>query len=145
MDEIENRLRETADNCVKAYDAWSKSKKNAEARGALQESLHELRKVSARLEIEMASSERDEITQRQIPIPSHRSARHRGHDSGSSGSNLPDFITEGGNDDDSIGNSVEGSENSQPHNNRPPRTGGSPNRMQHRRPMRPRPAEGGNE
>lgn len=142
MDEIETRLRETADKCIKAYEGWSKSKKNIEARGILQESLHELRRVSARLEIEMASSERDEMTQRQIPIPSHRSARHRGE---SSGSALPDFITEGGNDDDSIGNSVEASEGQSHGGNRPQRSGGSPNRPQNRRPMRSRQSEGGNE
>lgn len=145
MEDINARLRQTADDCIKAYDAWSKSKKNAEARSTLQESLHELRKVSARLEIEMASSERDEMTQRQIPIPSHRSSRPRG---GQGGADMPDFITEGsGNDDDSIGNSVEGSEgSSQPSSpNRPQRSGGGQGRMQHRRPMRPRPQEGGNE
>ena len=147
MEDIDARLRQTADDCIKAYDAWSKSKKNAEARSALQETLHELRKVSARLEIEMASSERDEMTQRQIPIPSHRSSRPRG---GHSGADMPDFIAEpSGNDDDSIGNSVEGSEGpaQSPNQNRPQRSGGSggQNRMQHRRPMRPRPQEGGND
>lgn len=138
MDEIDARLRETADNCIKAYDAWSKSKKNAEARSSLLEAVHELRKVSARLEIELASSERDE-TQRQIPIPTHRSSRPRG---GQSGADLPDFITDNGNanDDDSIGNSVEGSESSSQSSspNRPQQRGGGQNRMQHRRPMRPR-------
>ncbi len=141
MDEIETRLRETADKCIKAYESWSKAKKNIEARSTLQETLHDLRRVSARLEIEMASSERDEMTQRQLPIPSHRSSRHR-----ESGSALPEFITENGNDDDSIGNSVEASEGGQSHsNNRPQRSGGSPNRPQNRRPMRSRSSEGGNE
>lgn len=140
MDEVDKRLREAADNCVKAYEAWSKARKNVETRELLQEAVHELRKVSARLEIEMASSERDEITQRQIPIPSHRSQRRRE----GSGGDLPDFITDNGNnnsgDDDAIGNSVEGSEGqSQPSSNRPQRSSGGPGRMQQRRPMRPRP------
>lgn len=136
MDEIETRLRETSEKFIKAYETWSKSKKNAESRSLLQETLHELRKVSARIEIEMASSERDEMTQRQIPIPPHRSSRQR------SEGGLPDFITEGGNgDDDSFGNTAEGSEGGQPQ----PRPQRGPNRMQNRRPVRPRPSENGNE
>ena len=72
MDEIETRLKESADACVKAYQNWSSQKKNFEAREKLQEATHELRKVAARLEIEIAVSERDEMTQRPIPIPPHR-------------------------------------------------------------------------
>jgi hypothetical protein len=140
MDDISKRLRDAADNCIKSYEAWAQGKKDIGARESLQEAVHELRKVSARLEIEVAASEREDITQRHIPIPSHRAARHR-HGGESSG-NLPDFITEGGsngNDDDSIGNSVEGSESR-------PRSVPSQGRMQqqqrHRRPMR-RPQENG--
>ncbi len=142
MDEIDKRLRETVDNCIKAYENWAKARKNVEARELLQEAVHELRKVSARLEIELASSERDEMTQRQIPIPSHRSSRPRPGQGGGSG--LPDFITEGS-DDDSIGNSVEGSESGQNHAPRQQRSGGGQGRMQQRRPMRPRSQEGGGE
>ena len=150
MDDIGQRLRDAADNCIKAYEAWSSSKKDFAAREALQENVHELRKVSARLEIEVAASERDDITQRQIPIPPHRASRYRGGAEPNGNSNLPDFAADhsGGNDsDDSVGNSVEGSESSS--NNPRPRS--NPNnqgrsmqpRQQHRRPMR-RP-EGGNE
>ena len=138
MDDISKRLRDAADNCIKSYEAWAQGKKDIGARESLQESVHELRKVSARLEIEVAASEREDITQRHIPIPSHRAARHR---HGESSGNLPDFITEGGNnanDEDSIGNSVEGSESRS-------RTTPNQSRMQpprHRRPMR-RPQENG--
>lgn len=133
MDEIDKRLREAAEGCIKAYETWAKSRKNFEAREALQEAVHELRKVSARLEIEMAASERDEMAQRPIPIPSHRASRARPNEAGN---DLPDFVTEGGNaggDEDAIGNSVAGSEGGQ---SRPPQR--SQGRMGHhqRRPMR---------
>lgn len=93
MDEVEQRLRETSDNCIKAYEVWGKSRKNLEARETLQEAVHELRKVAARLEIEVAVSERDEMAQRPIPIPPHRSSRRRPNEGGG---DLPDFILGGG-------------------------------------------------
>lgn len=77
MDEVEKRLRETSDNCFKAYEVWSKDQKNGSARENLQESIHELRKVASRLEIELAVSERNEMAQKPIPIPPHRDAKHR--------------------------------------------------------------------
>lgn len=98
MDDIGQRLKECSENCIAAYDGWSGSKKDIEARERLQEAVHELRKVSARLEIEMAVSERDEMAQRPLPVPSHRSMRRK--DQG--GNDLPDFITEGN------GNSADG-------------------------------------
>lgn len=142
MDEIEQRLRETADNCIKAYEVWGKSKKNAEARERLQEAVHELRKVAARLEIEVAVSERDEMTQRHIPIPPHRASRRRPEDNA-----LPDFITEGaGNSLEEEGNNA-GNAAPRPHtgggDDRPPRT---PGRYQgSRRPPMRRPEGSGNE
>lgn len=78
MDKIEERLRETSENCFKAFEAWSKNKKDHEARESLQDSVHELRKVASRLEIEMATSERDEMTAKPIPIPPHRSSSKGG-------------------------------------------------------------------
>lgn len=92
MEETQQRLKDAAEACIKAYDAWGGSKKNAEARERLQEALHELRKVAARLEIEMASSERDEMTQRPIAVPPHRASRPRNAEIGNE---LPDFITDG--------------------------------------------------
>lgn len=74
MDEIKERLSETADACIKSYEAW-REKKDDSARETLQDAVHELRKVAARLEIEIAVSERDEMTSRPIPIPPHRAAR----------------------------------------------------------------------
>jgi hypothetical protein len=78
MDEIETRLKDTSEKCVEAYCAWKEKKNDAELRGGLQEAVHELRKVSARLEIEIATSERDQMTQKPIPVPPHRSARRKG-------------------------------------------------------------------
>ncbi len=77
MDEIGQRLKETSDNCIKCFEAWSKDKKNADVSEALQESVHELRRVASRLEIELAVSERDESVQKPIPIPPHRDANRR--------------------------------------------------------------------
>lgn len=77
MDEIETRLRETSENCFKSYEAWRKDQKNSNVRETLQEAIHELRKVASRLEIELAVSERNEMTQKPIPIPPHRDAKHR--------------------------------------------------------------------
>ncbi len=78
MDEIEKRLREGSENCYNHYEAWKKNQKDSAAREALQESIHELRKIASRLEIELAISERDEMAQRPIPIPPHRDAQRRG-------------------------------------------------------------------
>lgn len=92
MEETQKRLKDAAEACIKAYEIWGASKKNAEAREQLQEAVHELRKVAARLEIEMASSERDEMTQRPLAVPPHRASRPRNAEIGNE---LPDFITEG--------------------------------------------------
>lgn len=86
MDEVGKRLQETSENCTKYYEAWSKDKKNPETRETLQEAIHELRKVASRLEIEVAVSERDEMTDRPLPIPSHRS-NQRGNKGQGNGNN----------------------------------------------------------
>ena len=78
MDEIEKRLREGSENCFNHYEAWKTNQKDSKARESLQESIHELRKIASRLEIELAISERDEMAARPIPIPPHRDAQRRG-------------------------------------------------------------------
>lgn len=107
MDEIERRLRETSENCLTAYAEWSKARRDFKSREAMAEAVHELRKVSARLEIELAASEREELSQRPIPIPPHRSSQKKSQDEG----NLPSFITRGnqaeedfGDENDNYGN-----------------------------------------
>lgn len=92
MDEIEKRLRDVADACIKAFGEWHKSKKDAAAREALQDAIHEMRKVAARLEIEIAVSERDEMASRPIPIPPHRATRKgASQDDDEGGDNMGNF------------------------------------------------------
>lgn len=76
-DEIKQRLQDSTEKCMKAYEAWNGNKKDADKREALQEAVHELRKVASRLEIEVAVSERGDGSQKPIPIPHHRDARGR--------------------------------------------------------------------
>lgn len=80
MDDIEKRLKEATDSCLKSHGEWDKNKKDSKARENLMESVHELRKVAARLEIEMAISERDEMASKPIPIPAHRSNKRKQQD-----------------------------------------------------------------
>lgn len=77
MEEIEERLKVATENCLKAHGEWAKNRKDGRTREQLMESVHELRKVAARLEIEIAISERDEMAAKPIPIPPHRSANKR--------------------------------------------------------------------
>ncbi len=122
MEETLGRLKDSAEACITAYGAWGNSKKNGEAREKLQEAVHELRKVAARLEIEMATSERDETNQRQIPIPPHRASRGKAPEIGNE---LPDFITEGNAANDE-GDEDDGQQPSQNQNR--PAGGPRPNR-----------------
>lgn len=95
MDEIEKRLREGSENCHNCYEAWKKNQKDSASREALLEAIHELRKISSRLEIELAISERDEMAQRPIPIPPHRDAQRRGQPQDNDAQ--PDFGNDDGN------------------------------------------------
>lgn len=104
MDEIEQRLKDASEACFNAYTSWSKDKKDQPVREALQESIHELRKIAARLEIEMAVAEGGGSSGKRIPIPAHRSSNRpnkgRGRDGNANGggnsgddqSGLPSFI-----------------------------------------------------
>jgi hypothetical protein len=78
MDDIKKRLQESTEACLKSYEAWDEEK-STESREALQESIHELRKVGSRLEIAIAINERETMSEKPLPIPSHRSnSKHRG-------------------------------------------------------------------
>jgi len=114
MDDIQQRLKETSDACVASYEIWSVDKKDSKARTDMQEAIHELRKVSSRLEIELAISEREETTMKKIPIPSHRSASR-----GQSAQGV---------EDDSFGNAAgrnrTGPKPQRNRNSRPRKTGG---------------------
>ena len=72
MDDIKTRLQECSAACLKSYEAWS-DKKETQTREDLQEAIHDLRRVASRLEIEITMSEREKVTGKPIPIPSHRS------------------------------------------------------------------------
>jgi len=82
------RIQEKGAACITTYEAWDGDKKDSEKREALQENIHELRKAIARVEIEIASSERASGSSKQLPIPSHRS--HGKVGDGRSDSILPD-------------------------------------------------------
>ena len=73
MDDIQTRLQETSKNCLDAYNVWAEKKQDKKAQEDLHSAIHELRKVSSRLEIELAVSERDQMTSKPLPIPAHRS------------------------------------------------------------------------
>lgn len=105
--EVKERLKTTSEACLKCYDAWDGNDKDVKAREALQEAIHELRKVASRLEIELAISERDQMTQKPIPIPPHRDSRGGKNRGGAN---------RGGNDDadDNSGNNGNSGNN---HNN----------------------------
>lgn len=77
MDEVAQRLKDSSEACIKAYDEWNKSQKNSDNREALAEAVHELRKVASRLEIQMAVSERDESAAERISIPEHKARKRR--------------------------------------------------------------------
>ncbi len=73
MEDIQKRLEEASENCLNAYGRWAEKKKDQGSQEALHAAIHELRKVSSRLEIELAVSERDQMASEPLPIPSHRS------------------------------------------------------------------------
>lgn len=75
MEDIEQRLKEATENCLKAHGEWKDEQKDSSKRESLMDSVHELRKVAARLEIMVAISERDQMASKPIPIPAHKSQK----------------------------------------------------------------------
>lgn len=88
-DNIQERLEQTSQECLKAFAEWKDQIKDKKAQEGLHAAIHELRKVTSRLEIELAISERENITSKPLPIPSHRST------SKSTGSILDDHANSG--------------------------------------------------
>ncbi len=128
MEETGIRLKEQTERCVKAYQGWDSSKKDAASLEEIQGSLHDLRKVLSRIEIEIASSERDEMAQRPIPIPPHRASRNKAQG-----------FVEGSEEDF---NRADDPNDRQPNHNGPRPQGGGQHGgrpHQHRRPMMRRP------
>ncbi|TWB30655.1 hypothetical protein [Nitrospirillum bahiense] len=69
----DQRMIAAAQRSAEAYTAWK-----ANPEGGMQgltDALHELRKVIARMEIEMSASRKEEHAARPIPIPYHRAQR----------------------------------------------------------------------
>ncbi|MCK5384104.1 MAG: hypothetical protein KAJ29_00915 [Alphaproteobacteria bacterium] len=71
--DIQERFTEASKNCLEAFISWDDKKKDKQAQEVLHAAIHELRKVSSRLEIELAMSERDQLSSKPLPIPAHRS------------------------------------------------------------------------
>ena len=76
VDAVEARLRETARGCLVAYRGWRQAAGEASTQ-SLNDAVHELRKVLARIEIDMSASRREEQGLRPIPVPAHRAARQQ--------------------------------------------------------------------
>lgn len=96
-EEIEKRLKESSESCLNAYKDWCGNEKDHNKREALSDAMHELRKVCARLEIEMAASERDEQKNAPLPIPPHKASRGaNAHEDGGQGGNKPEKASRGG-------------------------------------------------
>lgn len=74
VDAVEGRLRDTAKACISAYRGWRQQPSEGTIQ-ALSDSVHELRKALARVEIDMSASRREEQAIRPIPIPAHRASR----------------------------------------------------------------------
>ncbi|KAA0582079.1 hypothetical protein FZ983_06110 [Azospirillum sp. B21] len=74
VDAVEGRLRDTAKACISAYRGWRQQPSEATIQ-SLSDSVHELRKALARVEIDMSASRREEQAIRPIPIPAHRASR----------------------------------------------------------------------
>jgi hypothetical protein len=71
------RLQETAAKCLTSLESWNSDLKNIEARESLLEAVHELRKVTSRLEIDIAMNDRKAVNAKPIPIPEHKSKLER--------------------------------------------------------------------
>ena len=67
------RLQEAAAKCLSSLDTWNKDLKDDTAREGLLEAVHELRKVTSRLEIDIAMNDRKAMNAKPIPIPEHKS------------------------------------------------------------------------
>lgn len=88
MDEVSKRLQDSVDKCIKSYTAWQADKKDGSARESLNESLHELRRATAALEIDMIREERISGIVRPIGTPGHRSSTRREDDFGNANDDI---------------------------------------------------------
>lgn len=77
MDEFEERLVRTVEGCKESYSAWRANPADVPLREKLMEHMHDLRRVAARLEIELAVADRNAARAKPIPIPAHRASGHK--------------------------------------------------------------------
>ncbi|MEA1937663.1 MAG: hypothetical protein U9N14_01035 [Pseudomonadota bacterium] len=75
--EIEIRFVQNAQKCLTAYRAWLCSETDLALSETLGDTMHELRKTLARIEIEMATHRKAENRIRPIVPPTHRANRYR--------------------------------------------------------------------
>lgn len=73
-----DRLKLCFETLDKSYVAWDDDKKDQLTRNELQKSLQEMRRVLARMEIELARSESDNRVRKAMPVPEHRSHKKGG-------------------------------------------------------------------
>ncbi len=73
INEIEERLRGATGDCLSAYRQWLVAE-DSDAEEALSESLHSLRKVLARIDIDLSAKRSTVAVLKPIPIPQHRAA-----------------------------------------------------------------------
>jgi hypothetical protein len=66
----DERMDIAAKACAEAYRAWKTAETDFQSLG---DAIHELRKVIARMEIEVSASRKEE--QRSIPLPSYRKSQ----------------------------------------------------------------------
>lgn len=75
---VEQRLQESAAECLSSLSKWKANLKDDDAKQALLGSVHELRKVCARIEVDVAMNDRTNTNSKHIPIPEHKSkTEHR--------------------------------------------------------------------
>lgn len=76
---VELRLQESAAKCLSCLDNWKKVGSD-EDREALMDAVHELRRVTSRIEIDIAMAERVNNNAKPIPIPEHKSKMEKKKD-----------------------------------------------------------------
>jgi len=54
---MKSRITEASQNCIETFEAWDSNKQSQSAKTNLLAALHELRRIAARVEIDIAHSE----------------------------------------------------------------------------------------
>lgn len=72
--DVKQRLKESYDALVEAFEKWDSKGDKAEEASQLRDCLHAMHRVVSRIEIQMAYAERDNQGHSPMPTPKHRSA-----------------------------------------------------------------------